>query len=85
MKKYTATYMKFFGYGIEDFIPCEITGNRCSEIHHIKSRSKRMDLVDDISNLMALTREMHEKYGDKKQYYKYLQDIHNRFMENNKK
>jgi len=78
MKTYTKVYMKFFGYGIQDFIPCEICDARCIDIHHILTRKKRRDLENDISNLMGLCRECHEKYGDKEQHMEFLQEIHNK-------
>jgi hypothetical protein len=82
MKLHTEIYMDFFGYGTEDFVPSEISGNRAVDIHHINSRgmggSNKKDVIE---NLMALTREEHEKYGDKKQHMDMLQNIHNQFME----
>jgi len=78
MKAYTKTYLDFFGYSIADFVPCEICSNRCIDIHHILTRKKRPDLINEISNLMGLCRECHEKFGDKKQYLEFLQEIHNK-------
>jgi len=80
MKSYTKIYMDYFGYGMEDFIPSEISGKPAVDIHHIEARSKRKDLENDITNLMALTREEHEKYGDKKQYTEWLKEIHLKFL-----
>ena len=77
MKNYTKIYMIFFDYGIEDFIPCEICGERAVDINHIECRgmggSKNKD---NIENLMALCRECHIKFGDKKQYKSILKNIH---------
>ena len=78
MKIYTQTYMEFFGYDISDWIPCECCGRQAQDIHHIWARSIRSDLHDKIENLMALCRICHIKYGDKKQYRDYLQEIHNK-------
>jgi 5-methylcytosine-specific restriction endonuclease McrA len=73
MKKHTKVYLDHFGYGIEDFIPCEVCGSRAVDIHHIDCRgmggSKKKD---DISNLMALCRSCHIEYGDKKGYIDFL-------------
>jgi hypothetical protein len=83
MKKHVRIYMKFFGYGIDDFIPSEISGARANDIHHIDCRgmggSKEMDVIE---NLMALTREEHEQYGDKEQYMEFLKETHNQFITN---
>lgn len=76
MKKYTKIYLDHFGYSIADFVPCEICGSRSTEIHHIKNRSHRKDLENDIVNLMAVCRTCHIEYGDKKQYIEYLQEVH---------
>ena len=77
MKKHTMTYFNHFGYDISDFIPCEVCGKTAVDIHHIEARgiggSKD---ADNIENLMALCREDHLKYGDKKQYKEFLKDKH---------
>ena len=80
MKNHTKIYFKYFGYDIHDFILCEIPGcgKRATDIHHIESRGMGgSNTKDFIGNLMALCRECHEKYGDKKQYKEFLTDIHN--------
>ena len=77
MKKHTMTYLNHFGYDISDFIPCEVCGKTAVDIHHIEARgiggSKE---ADNIENLMALCREDHIKYGDKKQYKDFLKEKH---------
>ena len=77
MKKHTMTYFNHFGYDISDFIPCEVCGKTAVDIHHIEARgiggSKE---ADNIENLMALCREDHLKYGDKKQYKEFLKNKH---------
>jgi hypothetical protein len=82
MKKHTKIYMDAFGYGIEDFIPSELDETkRANDIHHIESRGMGGGKgKDDIENLMALTREEHIKYGDKKQYKEFLKEKHLEFM-----
>jgi hypothetical protein len=67
MQKHTKTYMHYFGYGIDDFIPCEICGARVADVHHIKGRIGKD--ANNISNLMGLCRECHndahaEKWTD---------------------
>ena len=77
MKKHTMTYLNHFGYDISDFIPCEVCGKTAVDIHHIEARgiggSKEADAID---NLMALCREDHIKFGDKKQYKEFLKEKH---------
>lgn len=77
MRQHTKVYMKHFGYGVEDFIPCEVCGTRAVDIHHIDCRgmggSKRKDTID---NLMALCRPCHLEYGDKKQHIDFLNEVH---------
>jgi predicted restriction endonuclease len=71
------TYLNHFGYDITDFIPCEVCGKTAIDIHHIEARgiggSKE---ADNIENLMALCREDHLKFGDKKQYKEFLKEKH---------
>lgn len=75
--------MDYFEYVIDDVIPCEVCGNRAQDIHHIECRgmggSKSADVVE---NLMAVCRQCHIEYGDKKQYINFLKDTHNQRLEN---
>jgi 5-methylcytosine-specific restriction endonuclease McrA len=79
VKKHTKIYMAHFGYGPEEFIPCEVCGLRAVDIHHIEARgmggSKEKD---NIQNLMALCRECHVDFGDKKQHMEMLKTAHNK-------
>ena len=85
MKKHTAIYMNYFGYDVNDFIPCEICGGRAVDIHHIEPRgmggSKTKDVIE---NLQAVCRPCHIFYGDKKQYKEYLKDKHNKVLNSRK-
>jgi predicted restriction endonuclease len=77
LKKHTKIYLDYFGYGIEDFIPCESCGAKAVDIHHIEARGMGGNKeADKIGNLMALCRKHHIEYGDKKQYIEYLKEIH---------
>lgn len=81
MKRHTKVYFNALGYDLEDpteFIPSEISGMRSVDLHHI------VDRQDIIENLMAVTREEHIKYGDKKKYMKDLLIIHMKFLVKNK-
>jgi hypothetical protein len=74
MIKYKQLYIKAFGFDEGDFIPSEISGTASVDIHHIVGRGKCGE--DRIENLMALTREEHTIYGDKKVYMGILLRIH---------
>jgi ribosome-binding protein aMBF1 (putative translation factor) len=77
MKRHTKIYFDYFGYDVTSFIPCEICGTKAVDINHIKPRgmggSKKMD---NSENLMAVCRECHIEYGDKKQHIDFLTQIH---------
>jgi len=82
MKKHTKIYFDFFNVEydpISGWHNCvsEISGLPAKDVHHIEARgmggSKNADRIE---NLMALTREEHDKYGDKKQYLQYLKQTH---------
>ena len=77
MKNHTKVYLNHFGLTGDEFIPCEVCGLRAVDIHHIDCRgmggSKEKD---NIENLMAVCRECHVEFGDKKQYTEWLREIH---------
>ncbi|MBT7929876.1 HNH endonuclease [Candidatus Peregrinibacteria bacterium] len=81
MKKHIKIYLKHFGYGEQDFIPSELSGMQAVDIHHIQyGRGKRKDVIE---NLMALTREEHDRAHFKRKPYltrEELQEIHDRFL-----
>lgn len=82
MQKHTKIYFDYFGYGEDDFVPSEISGDKAVDINHIDNRGMGGSKTKDyIENLIALTREEHEKYGDKKEYFEYLRKIHKEFMD----
>ena len=77
MKKHTKLYLDYFGYGIEDFIPCESCGSKAVDIHHIEARGMGGDKkADNINNLMALCRQCHVVMGDTKTHMEYLKSKH---------
>lgn len=56
MVKYKQVYLDYFGYGEQDFIPCEACGSEAVDIHHIFNRGENMDVI---GNLIALCRKHH--------------------------
>jgi 5-methylcytosine-specific restriction endonuclease McrA len=84
MKNHTKIYLKHFGYGIEDFIPCESCGAKAVDIHHIEARGMGGDKkADDIKNLMALCRQCHLVMGDTKTHMDYLKTKHKEKLNGN--
>jgi hypothetical protein len=81
MKKYTKIYMDYFGYGIQDFVPCECCGNKAVDIHHIYGRGTGKD---NIKNLMALCRKHHEM-AHSEIPKSTMQYIHNAFLAGQRK
>lgn len=82
MQKHTLNYMQGMGFDSSDTILCEVCGKVAVDLHHINARgmggSKERD---NLENIMALDRECHIKYGDKKQYKEFLKNVHYEFME----
>ena len=89
MKKHVKIYMEHFGYGIEDFIPSEINGDRATQIHHIIPRGMGGSKTKDyIENLIGLTFEQHEQAEKRREPWlsaEELQIIHNKFLDENSK
>jgi 5-methylcytosine-specific restriction endonuclease McrA len=78
MKAHTKLYLDYFGYGIEDFIPCEVCGTKAVDIHHIDCRGMGSTKdKDKIENLMALCRHCHVVMGDTKTHKDFLINKHN--------
>lgn len=66
---------------MSDWIPCECCGAESVDCHHVWARSIRKDLENDINNIMAVCRECHVKFGDKKDKRDYLIEVHKKYME----
>lgn len=65
MQNHVRIYLEFFGYGEQDFKPCEICGHYAVDVHHILKRgmggSKEKDFIE---NLAGLCRDHHNKADD---------------------
>jgi 5-methylcytosine-specific restriction endonuclease McrA len=83
MRKHTKIYFDYFGYTGQEFIACEVCGRKAVDIHHIDCKGMGgATSKDKIENLMAVCRECHIKYGDKKDLIDFLIQIHKDFIEN---
>lgn len=78
MKNHVKTYLNHFQYCGDEFIPCEVCGGKAVDIHHIDCRGmgNTGSDKDNIENLMAVCRECHIKFGDKKQHIDFLKKLH---------
>jgi 5-methylcytosine-specific restriction endonuclease McrA len=82
MKKHVKIYLDFFGYDQSSWIPCEMCGQTAVDIHHIEARSMGGSKTKDtIENLQALCRKCHMELGDKKEWKRWLQTVHNQKIE----
>lgn len=81
MKHHTKVYMQFFGYGEGEFIPCEVTGQRANDVHHISPRGMGgSDKKDIPENLCALTRRVHDLAESEKIPEAIMNQIHTSFI-----
>jgi 5-methylcytosine-specific restriction endonuclease McrA len=81
VKNHTKVYLKGMGYSTTDFIPCEVCQGQAVDIHHIESRGMGgSKIADTIENLMALCRNCHTEYGDKKQHKEMLTATHDHHL-----
>ena len=65
MKAHVKNYFKFFGYGEQDIILCELCGKKAHDLHHIEikgmgGQKKKQKELDDVNNIIALCRTHHE-------------------------
>ena len=74
MIKYKRTYLDYFGYGEQDYIPSEVSGKRAVDVHHLVFRSHGGS--DEIENLIALTREEHDLAHRDQKFNEDLKKIH---------
>ena len=84
MKRHVKIYLDYFGYGIDDFVPCELCNKKAIDIHHVMGRGKGKDVI---SNLMALCRDCHNKCHGHTHTYLHpdvMQEIHNKFLNKHK-
>jgi 5-methylcytosine-specific restriction endonuclease McrA len=81
VKNHTKVYLKAFGYDTNSWIACEVCGGTAVDIHHIESRGMGgSKIADTIENLMALCRNCHTEYGDKKQHKEMLTATHDHHL-----
>ena len=77
MKAHVRIYLTAAGK-LGDRMQCEMCGREATDIHHIQRRGMGgSKTADRAENLMALCRQCHEQYGDKRQYKEMLQARHN--------
>ena len=83
MKPHTKIYYDYFGYSEGDFVPSELSGLPAVDVNHIDARGMGGDpqgKKDNILNLMAMTREEHNRFGDRAHLKEALKAIHWEFM-----
>lgn len=77
MKKHVKLYHEHFLYEPGDWIGCEVCDATAVDIHHIEPRGMGgSNSKDEPENLMALCRECHIMFGDKKKFKRMLKKMH---------
>jgi|TARA_R110000751_G_scaffold92475_2_gene180975 hypothetical protein len=77
MVKHKRIYLKFFDVGEQDFLACEMCGNRAVDIHHIQAKGMGGSKTKDfIANLIAICRECHTRCHADKDYNRRAKDRH---------
>ena len=70
---YKNKYLKFKGYGEQDFVLCENCGKRAVDVHHLVLRSHGG--TDNPDNLILLCRNCHEKAHKDKEFNEMLKKL----------
>ena len=73
MQKHVKNYMNHFGYGEQDFIPCEVCGSQAVDLHHVIYKSQGGS--DEVNNIIALCRRDHESAHSGDLEIEYLKEI----------
>jgi len=76
MQKHTRIYYKYFDYGMDDVILCEVCGSPAVDIHHLDGRYKKDS--NNIEKLIALCRLHHDDAHANKLTKEQLLTIHER-------
>ena len=78
MLKHIRIYLSYFGYGEQDFIPCENCKNkRSADVHHIDNKGMGGSKTKDyIENLVALCRDCHLKCHKDKEFNEKVKQVH---------
>ena len=83
-KKHVKIYLKYFGYGLDDFMPCEVCESRAVDVHHIDNKGMGgSKLKDYIENLIGLCRTHHDQAHAEIITKSELSEIHLKFMQEN--
>lgn len=83
MKPYVRIYIESLGLDKSEPIYSELSGKIANDIHHIEARGiggTSNPERNSIFNLIALTRDEHEKYGDKVKHKRWLKVKHLRLI-----
>ena len=83
MSPHKKIYCKAFGFDSSDYIGCSICANTAVDVHAIIADGmggRPNKETHRIENLIALCRDCHVKYGDKKQYKPMLFEMQRRSL-----
>jgi len=78
MQKHTKIYMDFFGYGEQDYVPCEWCGLPAVDVHHIDGRGPGKDVIE---KLVGLCRKDHIEAGANPEFNEKVRARHLKYME----
>jgi len=84
MSPHKGIYFKHFNLTPGDVILCEVCGAVAVDVHAIECDGmggRPSKSTHKIENLMAVCRECHIKYADKKHYKDYLKEIHKCYLQ----
>ena len=81
MKTHKKVYLAHFNYSEGEYIPCEVTGLPAVDVHHLSPRGMGgSNQKDNIENLMALTRPIHDFVENNPKWKYYFIAIHYQYL-----
>ena len=77
-QKHVKIYKEYFGFALDEYVPCEGCGAPSVDVHHLLFKS--LGGKNDIENICAVCRKCHDRAHDFPSYNEYLKIKHLKYL-----